>query len=180
MLHHITRNWWMLVLRGVCAILFGLLAFTRPGLTLGALILLWGVYAFADGILAFIAAFSGAGTAPWWVLILEGLVGIAAAGAAFLIPGITALVLLYIIGAWAIVRGLFEIAAAIQLRKEIDNEVWLGLAGVASVFFGIILFARPGVGALAVIWVIGIYALAFGVLLVALGFRVRTPATRPA
>ena len=178
MLHLITRNWWMLVLRGVCAILFGVLAFTRPGLTLGALILLWGIYAFADGIIAFTAAFSGAGIAPWWVLILEGLVGVAAAAAAFLIPGITALVLLYIIAVWAIVKGLFEIAAAIQLRKEIDNEVWLGLAGLASVFFGIVLFARPGVGVLAVVWLIGMYAIAFGVFLVALGFRVRTPTTR--
>ena len=179
MLHLITRNWWMLVLRGVCAILFGLLAFTRPGLTLGALILLWGIYAFIDGILAFTAAFSGATGTPWWVLTLEGLVGVAAAAAAFLIPGITALVLLYIIAAWAIVKGLFEIAAAIQLRKEIDNEAWLGLAGLASVFLGVVLFARPGVGVLAVVWLIGMYAILFGVLLVALGFRVRTPTTRP-
>ncbi len=179
MLHLITRNWWMLVLRGVAAILFGVLAFTRPGLTLGALILLWGIYAFIDGILAFTAAFSGATGTPWWVLTLEGLVGVAAAAAAFLIPGITALVLLYIIAAWAIVKGLFEIAAAIQLRKEIDNEIWLGQAGLASVFFGVVLFARQGVGVLAVVWLIGMYAILFGVLLVALGFRVRTAATRP-
>jgi len=173
MLRFIARNWWMLVLRGACAILFGVLAFTWPGVTLGALVLLWGVYAFADGILAFAAAFSGAAGTPWWVLILEGLVSIAAAAAAVLYPGITAIVLLYVIAAWAIVTGVFEIAAAIQLRKEIEGEIWLGLAGLASIFFGLALFARPGAGALAVVWIIGAYAIVFGALLVALGFRVK-------
>jgi|SRR6187431_2604330 uncharacterized membrane protein HdeD (DUF308 family) len=175
MLQFISRNWWMLVLRGVCAILFGVLAFTWPGVTLGALILLWGAYAFADGVLALAAAFSGAASAPWWVLIVEGLVGIAAAVAAFFAPGITAILLLYLIAAWAVVKGVFQIVAAIQLRKEIEGEFWLGLAGLASLLFGLALFAQPGVGALAVVWIIGAYAMAFGALLVALGFRVRSP-----
>jgi uncharacterized membrane protein HdeD (DUF308 family) len=178
MLQLIAKNWWMLVLRGVCAILFGVLAFTWPGVTLGALVLLWAVYAFADGVLAFAAAFSGASGTPWWVLILEGLVSIAAAAAAVLYPGITAIVLLYVIAAWAVVTGVFEIAAAIQLRKEIQGEVWLGLAGLASVLFGLVLFARPGAGALAVVWIIGAYAVVFGVLLVALGLRVKALKTR--
>ena len=174
MLHFIARNWWLLVLRGICAILFGVLALTSPGITLGALVLLFGAYAFADGILAFVAAFSNSTGRPWWALVLEGLVGIAAASATFLYTGISAIVLLYVIAAWAIVTGIFEIVAAVQLRKEIEGEVWLALAGLASVFFGAVLFARPGIGALAVMWMIGMYAVLFGVLLVALGFRVKT------
>ena len=174
MLQSIAKNWWLIVLRGVCAILFGVLAFASPGVTLAALILLWGGYAFADGVLAFAAALSGSTDTPWWVLILEGFVSVGAAAVAFFNPGITAIVLLYIIAAWAIVRGIVQIAAAIQLRKEIEGEFWLGLAGVVSVLFGFALFARPGAGALAVVWVIGTYAIAFGVLLVALGFRVKS------
>src|SRR5262245_39565865 len=163
----------MVVLRGACAILFGVLAFTWPGVTLGALVLLYGAYAFADGVLAFAAAISGSVGKPWWVLLLEGVVSIAAAGAAVFYPGLTAIVLLYVIAAWAIVKGVFQITAAIQLRKEIEGEVWLGLAGLASLFFGVVPFARPGPGALAVVWIIGAYAIAFGVLLVALGFRLK-------
>jgi uncharacterized membrane protein HdeD (DUF308 family) len=173
MLSVIARNWWLIVLRGVCAIVFGLLAWVWPGVTLATLILLWGAYAFADGVLAFAAAFSGRADAPWWALTLEGIVGILAAAAAFLYPGITAIILLYVIALWAIVTGAIEIVAAIQLRKEIEGELWLGLAGVGSLLFGFLLIARPGLGALAVVWMIGFYAVIFGVLLVALGFRVK-------
>ena len=173
MLHFIARNWWLLVLRGVFAILFGVFAFTWPGITLGTLVLMFGVYAFADGILAFVAAFSHATGRPWWILALEGLFSIAAAMAAFLYPGITAVVLLFVIAFWAIVTGVVEIAAAIQLRREIEGEVWLGLAGLASVLFGLTLLAQPGAGAVAVVWLIGAYSMLIGILLVALGFRVK-------
>jgi uncharacterized membrane protein HdeD (DUF308 family) len=128
MLQLMAKNWWAVVLRGVFAILFGVLAWTLPGVTLGALVLLWGAYAFVDGILALVAAFSGAAGRPWWVLALEGIVGLGAAAATVLYPGITAIVLLYLIAAWAMVTGIFEIAAAIRLRKEIEGEFWLGLA----------------------------------------------------
>ena len=174
MLHFMARNWWLLVLRGVFAILFGVFAFTWPGITLGTLVLMFGVYAFADGILAFVAAFSHSTGRPWWILALEGLFSIAAAMAAFLYPGITAVVLLFVIAFWAIVTGVVEIAAAIQLRREIEGEVWLGLAGLASVLFGLTLLAQPGVGALAVVWLIGAYSMLIGILLVALGFHVKT------
>jgi uncharacterized membrane protein HdeD (DUF308 family) len=180
MLQFIGRNWWLLVLRGICAILFGVLAFTWPGMTLGALVLLFGVYAFADGILAFVAAFSNSTGRPWWALVLGGLVSIAAAMATFLYPGITAMALLVLIALWAIVTGVVEIAAAIQLRREIKGEVWLGLAGLASLLFGVVLLARPGVGALAVVWMIGGYSVMFGVLLVALGFHVKGRMTQVA
>ena len=174
MLNLIAKNWWLIVLRGICAILFGLLALTRPGITLGALIMLWAIYAFVDGVLAFVAALSGSSGTPWWLLVLEGVVGVGVAAAAFLAPGVTAIVLLFFIAARAIVAGILEIAAAIQLRKEIEGELWLGLAGAGSVLFGLVLMARPGIGALAVVWMIGLYAILFGGLLVALGFRVRT------
>ena len=174
MLHFIARNWWLLVLRGVFAILFGVFAFTWPGITLGTLVLIFGVYAFADGMLAFVAAFSHSTGRPWWILALEGLFSVAAAMAAFLYPGITTVVLLFVIAFWAIVTGVVEIAAAIQLRKEIEGEVWLGLAGLASVLFGLTLLAQPGAGALAVVWLIGAYSMLIGILLVALGFHVKT------
>jgi uncharacterized membrane protein HdeD (DUF308 family) len=173
MLRLMAKNWWAVVLRGVFAILFGALAWTWPGVTLGALVLLWGAYAFADGILAIVSAFSGASGQPWWVLALEGVVGLGAAAVAVFYPGLTAMALLYLIAAWAIVTGVFEIVAAIRLRKEIEGEFWLGLAGLASVAFGVMLFLQPGAGALAVVWIIGAYAIVFGVFLVALGFRLR-------
>jgi uncharacterized membrane protein HdeD (DUF308 family) len=173
MLRLLARNWWLIVIRGICAIVFGLFAWAWPGLTLSVLVLLWGAYAFADGILAFVAAFAGAEGTPWWALTIEGLVSLAAAAAAVLYPGVTAVVLLFVVALWAIVTGVLEIAAAIQLRKEIQNEFWLGLAGVGSILFGLVLIARPGLGALAVVWMIGSYAVLFGVLLVALGFRLR-------
>jgi len=122
MLSLIARNWWLIVLRGVCAILFGLFAWTWPGVTLGVLVLLWAVYAFADGILAFVAAWSGASGRPSWALALEGVVGICAAAAGILYPGVTALVLLYVIAAWALITGVLEIVAAVPLRREIENK----------------------------------------------------------
>ena len=173
MLRLISRNWWLMVVRGVCAIVFGLLAWSWPGITLATLVLLWGAFALADGVLAFTGALSGESGTPWWALVLEGLVGIGAALAAIILPGVTALVLLYLIAARAIVAGILEIVAAIQLRKEIQGELWLALAGAASLVFGLFLMIRPAVGALAVVWLIGFYAIVFGVALVALGLRVR-------
>jgi uncharacterized membrane protein HdeD (DUF308 family) len=173
MLLLMARNWWLVVLRGIAAILFGVLAWTWPGVTLVVLVMLWGAYAFVDGALALVSAFSGASGRPWWVLALEGVVGLGAAAVTWLYPGVSAIVLLWVIAAWAIVTGVVEIVAAIRLRKEIQGELWLGLAGVASVVFGGLLIARPGAGALAVIWIVGAYAIVFGVLLVALGFRLK-------
>jgi len=171
----LARNWWAVALRGIVAILFGLGAFLWPGITLGVLILLYGAYAIVDGIFALIAAVRGAARHERWVwLLLEGIVDIAAGVIAFVWPGITALVLLYLIAAWALVTGISEIAAAIRLRQAISNEWLLALAGVASILFGIILFVAPGAGALAVVWIIGAYALVFGIILLALAARLFT------
>jgi uncharacterized membrane protein HdeD (DUF308 family) len=175
MLVTLARNWWAVALRGALAIIFGVLAFFWPGASLAALVLLFGAYALVDGIFAVIAAFRTADRGGrWGMLAIEGVAGIAAGILAFVWPGITAIVLLYLIAAWAIVTGVLEIAAAIQLRREITNEWLLGLGGLASIVFGVLLLFNPAAGALAVVWLIAAYALVFGVLLVALAFRLRS------
>ena len=174
MMNVLARNWWALALRGLFAVLFGLLAFAWPGLTLAALVILFGAYALVDGVFALLAAVRAAEAHErWWLFVLEGLAGIAASLITFMWPGITALVLLYLIAWWAVITGIFEIAAAIRLRKEISGEWVLVLSGAVSVIFGLVLLFRPGVGALAVIWLIGAYALVFGALLSMLAFRLR-------
>jgi uncharacterized membrane protein HdeD (DUF308 family) len=164
------RRWWILLVRGILAILFGLLAFAWPGLTILILTALFAAYALMDGVFALIIGIH----TRWWFLALVGMLGIIAGLVAFFYPGLTALTLLLIIAGWAIVRGVVEIAAAIQLRKVIANEWALILAGLFSVVFGVILFARPLVGALAVIWIIGAYALIIGIFLIILSFKVKS------
>jgi uncharacterized membrane protein HdeD (DUF308 family) len=168
------RYWWMILVRGILAILFGILVFTWPGITLLTLILLFGFYALADGIANVFTAIGGRREQEhWWVLLLLGLAGVALGVLTFLNPGITALALLFYIAIWAIVTGVLQIVAAIRLRKEIEGEFWLALAGAASAGFGLLLIARPGAGALAVLWIIGAYAIVFGVVLLILAFKAR-------
>jgi uncharacterized membrane protein HdeD (DUF308 family) len=175
----LARNWWALALRGVAAVLFGIMAFAWPGMTLGVLVLLYGAYALVDGVLAITAALAGRTWGmPWWALLLDGLMGITIGILTFAWPGITALVLLYMIAAWAVVTGVFEVIAAIRLRKEIHGEWLLALSGIISVLFGVALVINPVGGALAVVWLIGAYAIVFGALLIALGFRLRGVAKR--
>lgn len=170
-----TSSWWALALRGIAAILFGVLAFAWPHLTLAVLVFLFGAYALVDGVFAIFAGIKSHGTFKrWWVLLLEGILDVIIGVLAFALPSITALALLILIGAWAIVTGIFEIGAAIQLRKYVAGEWLLALAGAASVLFGVALLINPGVGALAVVWLIGAYAIVFGVLLVALGLKLRS------
>ena len=174
LLEAMAKTWWLVLLRGIAGIVFGVLAFVWPGLTLLTLVILYGAYALVDGVFALIAAFSGgAKPVPTWWLIVVGVAGIAAGIVTFVWPGMTAFVLIIFIGAWAIVHGIFEIVGAIRLRKEIDNEWWLILAGVLSVIFGIIVLVAPGAGALGLIWVIGAYSIVFGILLVGLSLRLR-------
>ena len=170
-----TSSWWALVLRGLAAIAFGVLAFVWPQITLTALVFLWGAYALVDGAFAIAAGVKSHGeNKRWWVLLLEGILGVAAGLVAFLVPGITALALLILIAAWAMVTGAFEIAAAIQLRKHIKGEWMLALAGVASVLFALALLFNPAAGALALVWLIGAYSIVFGVLLIVLGVRLHS------
>lgn len=170
-----TESWWAMVLRGIAAIAFGVLAFVWPHITLLALVFLFGIYALVDGIFALAAGIRSHGEhTRWWLLLIEGILSIIAGVLAFAIPAVTALVLLILIAAWAIVTGIFEIGAAIQLRRQIYNEWLLVIAGIASIVFGGLLLIKPLAGALAVIWIIGAYAIVFGVLLVALGMRLHS------
>ena len=174
LLHALAKNWWLLLLRGIAAIVFGVLAFAWPGLTLVTLVLFYGAFALVDGIIALVAAFTGgAKPVPTWWLVVVGLLGIGAGIATFVMPGITAILLILFMGAWALVHGIFEIIGAIQLRKEIDNEWMLILSGVVSVLFGVIVLIAPGTGALGLIWAIGAYSIVFGISFVALAFRLR-------
>ncbi|HYV05053.1 MAG TPA: HdeD family acid-resistance protein [Blastocatellia bacterium] len=175
MLHALARNWWVLLLNGLCAIAFGVMAFARPGLTLWALLFLFGTYALCDGVTAVLAALFGRDETgrPWWRLLFAGIVSILVGMIAITRPDTTAVALLTLIAVWAIIRGALEIAAAIMLRKLIDKEWLLGLAGAASILFGLVLVARPGQGALTMIWLIGLFAIVHGALRVGLAFRVR-------
>lgn len=167
-------SWGWILFRGVVAVLFGLLALSIPGLTLVTLTLLWGGYALAEGVLTLIAAFRLRDRGkPLWPLVLVGLLGIAAGLITLIWPGITALTLLALIAAWAIAIGVFQIIAAVRLRQVIENEWWLGLSGLLSLAFGVLMVLNPGAGALAVIWLIGGYAIVFGLLLIALAWRLR-------
>jgi uncharacterized membrane protein HdeD (DUF308 family) len=174
LLQELSKHWWLLLLRGIAAIVFGVLAFIWPGLTLLTLVILYGVFAIFDGVLAFAALFGRTGPeVPKWWLVLTGILDIGAGLIALFWPGITALVLIIFIGAWAIVRGVMEIIAAIQLRKEIEGEWLLVLAGVLSVLFGLGVLIYPGAGAVALAWLIGIYAIAIGVVMIMLALRLR-------
>ena len=169
------RTWWILLMRGLFAIAFGILTWVLPGVSLAALVLLFGAYVMADGLLGVWSAVAGRKEHEhWWVLLLIGLLGIAVGLLTFLAPGVTALVLMFYIAIWAIATGVLQIVVAIRLRKEIRGEWLLVLGGLASVLFGVLLVAKPAAGALAVLWLIGTYAVVFGALLVLLGFKVRS------
>ncbi len=168
------RNWWAFALRGALGILLGLAAFLFPGITLGALVLLFGAYAVVDGVLAIVAGVRAAERRErWGVLLLEGIAGIAAGVLAFVWPALTALVLLYLVAAWSILRGVLKIAAAIRLRRTIQGEWLLGLNGAFSVLFGVLLIVMPAIGLLTLVWLVGAYAGIFGALLLGLAFRLR-------
>jgi uncharacterized membrane protein HdeD (DUF308 family) len=168
------RYWWILALRGVAAILFGILTLLWPALSLYAQVMIFGAYALVDGAFNLVGAVHRAREGRrWGSLILEGVVSIAAGVLTFLWPGITALVLLFLIAAWAVITGMVELIAAIRLRSYIRGEWLMALSGILSMLFGVLLFVWPGAGALAVAFWIGAYAIVFGILLLALAFRLR-------
>lgn len=175
---NLTQSWWMVVLRGVLAVLFGLTAFVWPGLTWLTLVFLFGIYAVVDGIIAVATGLRHTkDSSRWWIFLIEGLISIAAGVLAFLRPGLTSFVVVAVIAAWAVITGVLEIVAAIRLRREITNEWTLGLGGLLSIVLGVFLFLQPVAGGLALIWTIGAYAVVFGVLLITLGFRLRSVQT---
>jgi uncharacterized membrane protein HdeD (DUF308 family) len=171
MLHLLARYWWALALRGLFAVLFGLLTFCIPGITLLALVLLFGTYALLDGIFDIVSAFRS--SSHHWALLVEGIIGIIVGILTLIWPGMTGMVLLYLIAFWAIFTGVLEIVAGIRLRAAVANEVLLILMGVLSLLFGLLIIIFPGAGALAIAFWIGAYALIFGIMLIALAFRLR-------
>ena len=175
MFNLMTQNWWAVALRGLVAVLFGIAAFVWPGITLWALVAIFGAYALVDGIFAVIEAFRRDVVGErWWALLFEGFVGIAIGILTFTWPGLTAMGLLYLIAFWAIVTGVFEVITAIRLRHEIRGEWMMALIGVLSVAFGFLLVAFPLAGALSVILIIGAFAFATGALMIALAFKLRS------
>jgi uncharacterized membrane protein HdeD (DUF308 family) len=170
----LTINWWSVLIRGLLAILIGIVALALPGVTVTALVFLFAGYAFVDGVVSIIGAVRAvAAKERWGSLLIEGIAGIAAGVITVLWPAITALTLIYVIAAWAIVTGVLEIAAAVRLRRHISGEWLLALSGVASVIFGVLVAAVPLAGALVLAVWFGAYEVVFGALLVALGFRLR-------
>jgi len=169
MMNAMVRNWWMLALRGLFAMIFGLMAVIWPHITVGVLVALFGAYSLVDGVFALIAAMQHRERAL--PLVFHGVAGIAAGVVTFVWPGITALALLYVIAAWAIVTGVMEIAAAIKLREQLPGELLLVLSGICSIAFGVLMMIWPGTGALALVGLIAAYAIVFGVLTLWLSFR---------
>jgi len=179
MLHSLARNWWALLLRGFAAVLFGGLAFLIPGTTIYALVILFGAYAFVDGVFAIASAVRAAEAHErWWPFVIEGVIGLAIAAVTFFQPHITAFALYITIAVWAFLTGIFEIVAAVQLRKAIAGELLLIVSGVLSILFAALLVAFPQVGALTIVYIIGAYAVVFGVLMIGLAFRLRGHASQ--
>jgi uncharacterized membrane protein HdeD (DUF308 family) len=171
----LASRWGWVVTRGVLGIVFGLIAFSRPGAMVFSMVLLFGCFAFAAGIATIIAAArSGRAGDSWGALLLEGLVGIAVGAVALLWPASTALAFVWMIGVWAVASGALEIASAIKLRKILEHEWLLAIAGALSIAFGLLMFYRPLAGGVAVVWWLGAYALMSGVVMVVLGFRLRS------
>lgn len=170
----LARWWWTFILRGVLAILFGVLAFFAPQFGIAILVGLFAAWAIIDGIGNLIAGIRTRGQdRSWWLEVLEGLVSVAAGVVALLLPAYAAQVLVLVIAAWAVITGVIEVVMAVRLRRVIENEVWMALAGTASILFGIILVLFPSAGALSLVWLIGSFAIAFGAFLIILGWRLR-------
>jgi uncharacterized membrane protein HdeD (DUF308 family) len=177
MLTMLSKNWWVVALRGVIAILFGLALLLFPPVVITTMVLFFGAYAFVDGIAGIYTAIQNRTQPRWWVTLLEGIIGVVAGVLVFMYPAFAtmsaALFVLYIVAFWSIFTGITEIMAAVQLRKEIEGEFWLGLSGLLSVIFGIFLILAPGAGILTLVTIVAAYAIVFGVFLLLLAFRLR-------
>jgi uncharacterized membrane protein HdeD (DUF308 family) len=176
-MREIAGSWWLLLVRGIAAVIFGVLALIWPQITLLVLVTFFGAYALVSGVSELFAGFRHGARSRGW-LIFSGIIGILAGIVAFVWPGITSLALLYLIAFWAIFTGVSEIVAGIQLRKVIDNEWMFIVAGVLSVIFGILLLIWPGAGMLSLVWLIGIFAILYGLAMIALSIRVKNFTSR--
>lgn len=175
----LSQYWWVTLLRGVLWIAFGIVVLAQPAISLVALTLMFGAFTLADGVAGVVSAIAGRKEHEnWGVLLLAGLCGVGVGLLTFASPAVTALVLVFYIAIWTLTTGVLELVVAIRLRKEIAGEPWMALAGVASIAAGAYLIARPGVGALAVLWLIAGYTIVLGATLVALAFKTRGFLTR--
>src|SRR5438093_3767746 len=178
MIEALKRNWWVPVVRGICGIIFGLMAFAYPGLTLATLVIFFGAWVLVDGVFRVVGATAGRASDPdWGFHLVIGILGIIVGLLTFRAPGITALALIIYIAAWALMIGATEIALAIKLRKEVKGEWLLVLMGLASIAFAVLLLWNPVPGALVLLWLIASYAIVFGVLTIFFGFRLRSMRT---
>lgn len=185
MLDLLARHWWVFAVRGIAAVAFGVLAFAWPALTLVVLVALFAAYALIDGIflLASLARGDADARRHAWSVAIMGVIGVVAGIVAFALPGITALTLLYVVAFWSIALGVFQIVAAIRLRREIEGELWMALGGVLAIVFGAYLVIFPGAGLLSLVWLVGLWAVVFGISSLVLAWRLRglhTGTTRPA
>ncbi|MFN8534849.1 MAG: HdeD family acid-resistance protein [Dehalococcoidia bacterium] len=169
----LASSWWIFILRGILGIIFGVLALIAPVATFLAIVWLFGAYALVDGVVSIFHGLRDRASSRWFWELLGGVISVIAGLIAFFQPVVAGLALVYVIGAWAIVGGIVQIIAAIQLRKTINNEFWLALGGVMMVLFGVIAFLFPGITGLSLVWVIGVWAILFGVIFIILGFKVR-------
>jgi uncharacterized membrane protein HdeD (DUF308 family) len=180
MLELLARRWQLVVLRGVVAVLFGVVAIAWPGITVLSLALLFGAYTLLDGISALTMGFGQGTGSDRMYMVLLGILGVVAGLISLIWPQITVIVLLVIIAVWAIVAGVTQIAAAIRLRKVIRNEWFLALTGAVALVLGVLLIVQPAEGAIALVVAIATFALAWGIVLIVLGLRLRTIANRTA
>jgi uncharacterized membrane protein HdeD (DUF308 family) len=170
------RHWWVLAVRGIAAIAFGVLAFVLPQLTLAVLVALFAVYLLVDGVMLLFSLLRGDRVArrSVWAVAIMGILGVVAGVAAILWPGITALALLFVVAFWAITMGVFQVVAAVRLRKEIEGELWMALGGLIAIAFGVFLLVSPGAGLLSLVWLVGIWAIVFGITNLVLAWRLRS------
>jgi uncharacterized membrane protein HdeD (DUF308 family) len=174
MLQSVLKNWWVLTLKGVLLIIFGIIAFMNPGVTFAILLTWFGVFLFIDGVLSLINVLSNwKGAEDKWMFVLEGLVNIVLGILIFRAPAAYTIVAVFFMGFWSIFSGVSRIALAIQLRKEMTGEGWLALSGVLGILFGIIIISNPAIGVATFMYVLAFFALAIGLLLVLLSFKVK-------
>lgn len=173
MLGMVSRHWWVFAIRGIAAIVFGILAFIWPLTTLAVLVFLFGAYVLVDGVALLVSLVRGDALARGhgWAVGIMGVLGILAGVATFAWPGLTAVSLLYLVAFWAITMGTFQVVAAIALRRELDGELWMALGGVVSIVFGALLVVLPGEGLLSLVWLVGIWSVVFGVSSIGLAYR---------
>ena len=174
MITRLASHWWLFLIRGILAIALGILMPLFPTAAIFTIAILFGAYAFVDGIVAIVAAIRmNHADLSWMWLVLEGFLGIAVGALTFFNPGITALFLVYLFGGWAVATGVLTIVSAIRLRKVISNETLLILLGILSVAAGIVIFWAPIYGVFAIVWTVGVYALLTGIFFIWLAFRLR-------